>query len=82
MRIDRSKTSLGEITGFQSIFGLHSIYSAQQNISSLNSAELMNDLLNALQKEIAMEIDKSILDKMLDSVNGDKIKRYRKVLHV
>lgn len=84
MRIDRTKETLGDVTGLNEIFNnVNSIYSHIQNISIIPPHKLMNDLLTGLQHEISEEIDRAILDKMVNSVKDTGVvKRYRKVLHV
>ena len=89
MRIDRSKETLGDVTGLNEIFrnihaGTRSIRSSYSiNFNSYPPDKLMNDLLDRIQHEISEEIDRAILDKMVNSVTGTgKIKRYKKVLHV
>ena len=81
MRIDHSKETLSDATGLNEIFnGIHSIYSS---ISAIPSDKLMNDLLTGLQHELTEEIDRAILDKMVNSVTDTGVvKKYRKVLHV
>jgi sugar-specific transcriptional regulator TrmB len=84
MRIDRTKETLGDVTGLNDIFNnVNSIYSHIQNISIISTDKLMNDLLTGLQHELSEEIDRAILDKMVNSVKDTGVvKRYRKVLHV
>ena len=84
MRIDRTKETLGDVTGLNDIFNnVNSIYSHIQNISIIPPDKLMNDLLTGLQHELTEEIDRAILDKMVNSVKDTGVvKRYRKVLKI
>ena len=84
MRIDRTKETLGDATVLNDIFNnVNSIYTHIQNISIIPPNKLMNDLLTGLQHELTEEIDRAILDKMVNTVTDTGVvKKYRKVFHV